>query len=82
MWNAHGKTTLGAMYEVIRGRDSSYHPMARQRRWGGMWEGVVEIVRDQTRTLHICADCHESSDEALMDAVVDALTLASGKELP
>lgn len=47
-----------------------------------MWEGVVEIVRGDTRTLHVCADCHDSSDEALMDAVVDALTLAAGKKVP
>lgn len=70
------------MYEVIRGSDATYHPMARQRPWGGMWEGVVEIVRGDTRILHVCADCHDSSDDALMDAVVDALTLAAGKKVP
>ncbi|WP_304308110.1 hypothetical protein [Pseudacidovorax intermedius] len=69
------------MFEVIRGPDALYYPAARQRSWGGMWEGVVRIVRGTKTSLHVCAECHDDVDAALMDAVTDALVMAAGKEV-
>ena len=66
------------MHEVIHGRHATYFPYARQRKAGGFWEGAVDIVTDQGKTVHVCDEVHEDSGDALIDAIVDALVMANG----
>jgi hypothetical protein len=72
--------TFGAqtrlMLEVITNRNATYVPYARQRPSGGYWEGAVDIVYLDSKTVHICDRFHVDEANALMDASVDAMRLA------
>lgn len=69
------------MFEVIRSDAALYYPASRQRKWGGMWEGVVTIVqRDGSgATMHVCCNCRDDTDEAIRDAILDAMLMACDK---
>ena len=64
------------MLEVITNHDATYVPYARQRPSGGHWEGAVDIVYIDSKTVHVCDRCHDDSADAFMDATIDALRLA------
>ena len=67
------------MFDVIRGDNALYFPTSRRRRWGGTWEGVVQIVSADGTEIHVCATCRDNADEAARDAVLDAILLAFDK---
>lgn len=71
-----GAQTGATMLEVITSRDATYVPYARQRKAGGFWEGVVDILFVDSKTVHVCDRCHDDSADAFMDATIDALRLA------
>ena len=64
------------MLEVITSREATYVPYARQHKAGALWEGVVDIVFVDSKTVHVCDRCHDDSADAFMDATIDALRLA------
>jgi hypothetical protein len=64
------------MLEVITSREATYVPYARQRKAGGFWEGAVDIVYVDSKTLHVCDRFHTDSADAFMDAALDAMRLA------
>ncbi|MNV60313.1 hypothetical protein D3C71_1527720 [compost metagenome] len=67
------------MFDVIRGGNALFFPTSRQRKSGGAWEGVVQIVSADGTEIHVCAACRDNSDEATRDAVLDAILLACDK---
>ncbi|RYE73275.1 MAG: hypothetical protein EOO81_01035 [Oxalobacteraceae bacterium] len=64
------------MLEVITNNDATYVPYARQRPSGGYWEGAVDIVYIDSKTVHVCDRFHANSADAVLDAAVDAMRLA------
>ncbi|UST52781.1 hypothetical protein NF681_02360 (plasmid) [Comamonadaceae bacterium OTU4NAUVB1] len=64
------------MLEAITHHDATYVPYARQRAAGGQWEGAVDIVCDDRKTVHVCDRFHADSADAVLDAAVDAIRLA------
>lgn len=64
------------MLEVITSREATYVPYARQRKAGALWEGVVDIVFVDSKTVHVCDRFHANSADAVLDAAVDAMRLA------
>lgn len=64
------------MLEVITNHDATYVPYARQRSSGGHWEGAVDIVYVDRKTVHVCDRFHTNSADAVLDAAVDAMRLA------
>jgi hypothetical protein len=64
------------MLEVITNHDATYVPYARQRPSGGHWEGAVDIVYIDSKTVHVCDRFHANSADAVLDAAVDAMRLA------
>lgn len=69
----------GRMFDVVRGGNALYFPTSRQRKSGGAWEGVVQIVSAEGTEIHVCAACRDNADEAARDAVLDAILLACDK---
>jgi hypothetical protein len=67
------------MFDVIRGCNALYFPTSRQRKSGGAWEGVIQIVSADGTEIHVCAACRDNADEAARDAVLDAILLACDK---
>lgn len=65
--------------EVLIGRTSTFAPRARRRPWGGLWEGVVHVQRqDGAREIVVCDDGpRESESDALVDAAVEAMAMWS-----
>jgi hypothetical protein len=64
------------MLEVITSREATYVPYARQRKPGGFWEGAVDIVFVDSKTVHVCDRWHDDSADAFIDAAIDAMRLA------
>ena len=61
------------MFEVISNRDAIWLPYPRQRASGGCWEGVLDTLYVDKKTVHVCA---RFAAEAVLDASVDAMRLA------
>jgi hypothetical protein len=64
------------MLDVITSREATYVPYARQRPVCGRWEGAVDIVCVDSKTVHVCDRFRTNSADAVMDAAVDAMRLA------
>jgi hypothetical protein len=64
------------MLDVITSREATYVPYARQRPVCGQWEGAVDIVFVDSKTVHVCDRFHTNSADAVIDAAVDAMRLA------
>ncbi|WP_159277264.1 hypothetical protein [Variovorax boronicumulans] len=67
------------MFDVVRGANALYFATSRQRKSGGTWEGVVQIVSEDGTKIHVCTTCRDNADEAAKDAVLDAILLACDK---
>jgi hypothetical protein len=63
-------------FDIIRGVDSTLFPSSRTA--GPFWEGTVDILtgRSQRILQHVCLGLRDSPEEALADAVVDAIALS------
>lgn len=64
------------MLDAITNPEATYVPYTRQRPSCGHWEGVVDIVYIDSKTMHICDRFHADEANALMDAAIDAMRLA------
>jgi len=64
------------MIDVIHSKGWTFFPSVTQD--GDFWEGTVAVYVEgcSKRLLHTCFRLHDGPQEALQDAVVDALTLA------
>ncbi len=69
----------GHMLDVVRDGNALYFPTSRQRKSGGMWEGIVQIVSADGTEIHVRTACRDNADEAAKDAIFDAILLALDK---
>ena len=69
----------GDMLDVVRGGNALYFPTSRQRKSGGTWEGIVQIVSTDGTEIHACTAGRDNADEAAKDAILDAILLALDK---
>lgn len=67
------------MFEVIRARNATLFPYARQHNAGRPdepWRGAIDIVMGNEKMTVVCQPIRTESHDAFADAVVEALVLS------